>query len=299
MGGEYVVVGKMTNSDLNFKLKIFADCATGLFYRHCSAGQYQQQITVCPRCKVDSFPARSQAQQFMKKLYAFKNIQQLLKLDSPASKTRAKELSLENNFVTELTSLVIPNKRDEDVRVANIGGRRSHQDSSRMSQPFQPGIQTTSLQFGSISQSVALSRGYAKNIVNFGGRSGSRSAGRSGSSSDSRSGLRYNYSMYKATITTRPTTTTVDISSNCSITLYEAEYHTGSRVLITKSVSDISALSDKIYSVKVDGWCKWIIFSGKNFTGERKEFFEGENYFKRTDFGRLYLNAKSIRMIRL
>merc|ERR1711913_143988 len=105
--------------------------------------------------------------------------------------------------------------------VANIGGRRSHQDSSRMSQPFQPGIQTTSLQFGSISQSVALSRGYAKNIVNFGGRSGSRSAGRSGSrsagrsgsSSDSRSGLRYNYSKYKvladkATITTRPTTTT-------------------------------------------------------------------------------------------
>merc|ERR1711902_86249 len=178
----------------------------------------------------------------------------------------AKELSLENNFVTELTSLVIPNKRDEDVRVANIGGRRSHQDSSRMSQPFQPGIQTTSLQFGSISQSVALSRGYAKNIVNFGGRSGSRSAGRSGSSSDSRSGLRYNYSMYKATITTRPTTTTtttVDISSNCSITLYEAEYHTGARILITKSVSDISALSDKIYSVKVDGWCKWIIFSGK------------------------------------
>ena len=57
-GGEYVVVGKMTNTDLNFKLKIFADCATGLFYRHCSAGQYQQQITVCPRCKVDSFPAR-------------------------------------------------------------------------------------------------------------------------------------------------------------------------------------------------------------------------------------------------
>merc|ERR1711953_436934 len=32
-GGEYVVVGKMTNTDLNFKLKIFADCATGLFYR--------------------------------------------------------------------------------------------------------------------------------------------------------------------------------------------------------------------------------------------------------------------------
>ena len=74
----------------------------------------------------------------MKKLYAFKNIQQLLKLDTAASKTRAKELSLENNFVTDLTSLVIPNKRDGDVRVANLGetSRTSHQDwgSSRMSQ---------------------------------------------------------------------------------------------------------------------------------------------------------------------
>ena len=53
----------------------------------------------------------------MKKLYAFKNIQQLVKLDTPSSKTRAKELSLENNFVTDLTSLVIPSQREEEVRV--------------------------------------------------------------------------------------------------------------------------------------------------------------------------------------
>ena len=59
-GGEYVVVGKMTNTDKNrlFKLKIFADCSTGLFNHHCSAGQYQQEITLCPRCKEDNFPAR-------------------------------------------------------------------------------------------------------------------------------------------------------------------------------------------------------------------------------------------------
>ena len=57
-GGEYVVVGKVTYTDLNFKLKIFADCSTGLVHRHCSAGQYQQQITICPWCKVDNFPAR-------------------------------------------------------------------------------------------------------------------------------------------------------------------------------------------------------------------------------------------------
>merc|ERR1711936_412747 len=149
------VVGKITNTDLNFKLKIFGNCSRGLSNQHCSTGQYQQHITICPRCQDDNFPARSQAQQFMKKLYAFKNIQQLLKLDTTASKSRANELSLENNFVTDLTSLVIPNKRDEDVRVANLGetSRTSQQDwgiNSRMSQNYaSAGIQTTSLVFDS------------------------------------------------------------------------------------------------------------------------------------------------------
>ena len=100
---------------------------------------------------------RSEAQQFMKKLYAFKNIQQLVKLDTPSSKTRAKELSLENNFVTDLTSLVIPSQREEEVRVANLGENTgaSGQDwgSTRMSQNYSPGVQTTSLQFGSNTHS--------------------------------------------------------------------------------------------------------------------------------------------------
>ena len=124
----------------------------------------------------------------MKKLYAFKNIQQLLKLDTDSSKTRAKELSLENNFVTDLTSLVIPNKRDEDVRVANLGetSRTSQQawGQSRMSQNYAyAGIQTTSLQFGTRSGS-GRSRGRGGRPR---GRGGSRSVYKmSGSSSRSR-----------------------------------------------------------------------------------------------------------------
>ena len=228
----------------------------------------------------------------MKKLYAFKNIQQLLKLDTTASKTRAKELSLENNFVTDLTSLVIPNSRDEDVRVANLGetSRTSNQDHSRrMSQNYaSSGIQTTSLQFGCTTCSVSRS------VSGYGYRSRSRSVYKSGQRSGSRrrDQARYNYNssttrrqtttmrttktttITETTTTTATTTTTTtsttrtpeNISSNCSITLYGGEYHGGEQILLTENVADLSVhkFEDKVYSVKVEGLCHWSIFTGKN-----------------------------------
>ena len=79
----------------------------------------------------------------MKRLYAFKNIQQLMASGSKAAHSRAKELAIENNFVTDLTSLVIPNDREGGVKVANLGSTAS-QHQLRGSQPI---AQTTSLVF--------------------------------------------------------------------------------------------------------------------------------------------------------
>merc|ERR550525_53988 len=72
-----------------------------------------------------------------------------MKSDSKAAQARAKELSLENNFVTDLTSLVIPNDREEEVRLASTGyhdidydvGMSYRQSSSLMtlSSPPRPG----------------------------------------------------------------------------------------------------------------------------------------------------------------
>ena len=223
----------------------------------------------------------------MKKLFAFKNIQQLLKLDTPAAKTRAKELSLENNFVTDLTSLVIPNQRDEDVRVANLGetGRSSDEDwgSSRLAYS---GIQTTSLQFGSnthsnLDHSLSSSSGYGTRSVGLQGVAGrvGRPRPRFGLSSISRDQTSYKVrttpsstststTTATTTTTTRTTTTatpTAKIGSNCSIALYEGEYHAGTEILVTENVPDLSTLNfeDKVQSVKIEGWCKWIIYSGK------------------------------------
>ena len=234
----------------------------------------------------------------MKKLYAFKNIQQLVKLDTPSSKTRAKELSLENNFVTDLTSLVIPSQREEEVRVANLGENTevSGQDwaSTRMSQNYSPGVQTTSLQFGSNTHSPhSNQRSYLNH--HGGPRSGTLYRYSSGSGVPGqvyRAGPRLRSGMSgppgprpSATTSTRPTTTattttittttttttttrtaTEKISSNCSITLYEAEYHAGEQLLLTENVSDLSLhqFEDAVHSVKVEGECKWIMFSGKN-----------------------------------
>merc|ERR1711874_928804 len=154
--------------------------------------------------------------------------------------------------------------------------------------------------------------------------SGSGSGSRSwiGQRSGSMSISSYQYNSYitrtttSSTTTSRPTTTTtrttitsttsttatptVKISSNCSITLYEGEYHGGAMILLTENVPDLSILNfqNKVQSVKVVGWCKWIIYSGKNYTGYTREFIMGEKYVKRTDFGRLYLNAKSLEMLR-
>merc|ERR1712066_901113 len=55
-GGEYVIVGELTNSEENIELSIMGDCWTG---------QYQKHINICPRCQPDPPRHRSRAQSFM------------------------------------------------------------------------------------------------------------------------------------------------------------------------------------------------------------------------------------------
>ena len=181
----------------------------------------------------------------MKRLYAFKNIQQLMASGSKAAHSRAKELAMENNFVTDLTSLVIPNDREGGVKVANLGSTAS-QHQLRGSQPI---AQTTSLVFSpprswssrgrtSMMNSPTLSAGV--------GRMRGRGGGWRGVSNS--------------------TVTSPDDHQNCSITLYDKEYHSGQSLVVTRSIPDLSLhnFEDKLVSVKVEGNCRWKIFSGED-----------------------------------
>merc|ERR1711915_524257 len=69
-------------------------------------------VSCLPPSKI---PQNSREQTFMEKLYAFVTIKQLLKDEKPSARNRALNLALENNFVTEQTSLVVIDNQDSLV----------------------------------------------------------------------------------------------------------------------------------------------------------------------------------------
>ena len=115
LGGEYVITGKLSaaKADENAIISVIVD-GDG------KTGKYEKKLDVClfqktqiSNCRTPNTQA-PQGQDFMKKLYAFINIKQLLKKDDKyigddgkTAKEKATELALDNNFVTDLTSLVV------------------------------------------------------------------------------------------------------------------------------------------------------------------------------------------------
>eukprot|EP00092_Neocalanus_flemingeri_P012788 GFUD01013780.1.p1 GENE.GFUD01013780.1~~GFUD01013780.1.p1 ORF type:complete len:810 (+),score=178.26 GFUD01013780.1:82-2511(+) len=143
-GGEYVVVGRLNN-----QVPSEEDILTIVLKGEQRDGKYQKKIDICLRPRAlprlipslplpalpdnpldqevypslnclppPKYPQRSAAQNFMKKLHAFVNIKQLLKEEGESSRSKALQLSLENNFVTELTSLVVV--AQQDVKIVSL-----------------------------------------------------------------------------------------------------------------------------------------------------------------------------------
>ena len=199
----------------------------------------------------------------MKKLYAFKNIQQLMKSDSKAAQARAKELSLENNFVTDLTSLVIPNVREEEVRLASTGyhdidydvGMSYSPSSSLMtlSSPPRPGSTLSRVS----SRMFSMPHRNSLPVAKYTSRVPVRKAARRGV-------LKGRSSMPFVTSTEKSNSTSL-AQQNCSITLYSEEHHTGDTLQLTGNVPDLSLrhFEDRLVSLKVDGSCIWQIFDGE------------------------------------
>ena len=199
----------------------------------------------------------------MKKLYAFKNIQQLMKSDSKAAQARAKELSLENNFVTDLTSLVIPNDREEEVRLASTGyhdidydvGMSYRQSSSLMtlSSPPRPGSTLSRVS----SRMFSMPHRNSLPVAKYTSRVPVRKAARRGV-------LKGRSSIPFVTSTEKSNSTSL-AQQNCSITLYSEEYHTGDTLQLTGNVPDLSLrhFEDRLASLEVDGSCIWQIFDGE------------------------------------
>ena len=208
-----------------------------------------------------SIVSRSEAQKFMKRLYAFKTIKQILGLIdksagySDVEKRRALDLALENNFVTSLTSLVVTGQEDPIVVATREPSHdeRRHRTPSVSSQlpvyrPDIDGVGPTSVSFsfpnhGSISGSI-------RRDIGGSGRSGQQE--------------------WTTTTTTQSAPPTS--VGGCKLVLYSSTYYRGQAVEIMGDVTDLSSLNfgDKLASLKVEGSCRWEIFQGKSQHEHRK-----------------------------
>ena len=207
----------------------------------------------------------------MKKLYAFKNIQQLMKSDSKAAQARAKELSLENNFVTDLTSLVIPNDREEEVRLASTGyhdidydvGMSYSPSSSLMtlSSPPRPGSTLSRVS----SRMFSMPHRNSLPVPKYASRAQGGARGRTSGRKAARRGVLKGRSSIPFVTSTEKSNSTSLAQQNCSITLYSEEYHTGDTLQLTGNVPDLSLrhFEDRLASLEVDGSCIWQIFDGE------------------------------------
>merc|ERR1719495_1457151 len=157
-GGEYIIAGKVDQNTEqegeSLTIKIVGDSKKGLYKKNiqiCLRNNKKQDSKVDssfipiippPRCLLPpQYPPRSLAQDFMQKLHAFINIKQLIRkadLGEENEKNENKEealmLALNNNFVTDLTSLVVvrpdeepvvsslkqPNRADDELSIGSI-----------------------------------------------------------------------------------------------------------------------------------------------------------------------------------
>merc|ERR1712183_629138 len=129
-GGEFVVSGKLSTLEgpPGFGVKISGHGKDGL--------PYHREFDIClgisaPQCLQPRVFPKSEAQNFLQKLFAFQHIKQLLEKADIAEteeektelKEKATELSLENNLVTNVTSLVVV-KPDQEPKVTELNNLR-------------------------------------------------------------------------------------------------------------------------------------------------------------------------------
>merc|ERR1712002_1450445 len=121
-GGEYIIAGKLEDDVPEgeiLSVNVVGEGKKGVYektFEICLYGEgFPEDLTILyndtdivPSCYFPPlYPPRSNTQQFMLKLHAFLNIKQLIKKSDSESEKKALELALENNFVTDLTSLVV------------------------------------------------------------------------------------------------------------------------------------------------------------------------------------------------
>ena len=292
-GGEFVVAGKMvqpagTKGTSRDRLKVM------VAGRGSAAKVFSDQLLIClPPVEQDDtdhgvftddcehppvLQPRSEAQTFLKRLHAFLNIRQLLKTSSEANREKARLLALENNFVTEVTSLLVrrPDGGQEVASATNI----------RLSNRF-PNAWPK-------SKSVASPVDYSDEELN------------DNYAEDEE--IDYAVDEYDFRIASTPRASFDDdeveveasygrcgvVGESSQLTLYTATYYRAENLTLTDSAADLSGgAGGRAVSARLTGPCCWVLYAELNYAGESVRLEPGTEYKSVTSLGRLLQKVKS------
>jgi len=311
-GGQFVVAGKLDQAeDGGLEVEITGDTSQGAYRRTIQIclrkpiPSNQTELTISSvfphRCILPSpVPKRSQAQEFMQSLHAFLNIKQLLRKDQ---KEAALALSLENNFVTPVTSLVVVRPEQKDILLSEPKPELKHNKLPTFHN--QVGLRTCCSYNKAPFASVAnQGQGLRRRIPGATRRPNINGALSTTSPFFSFTSTTIFPVFHTSTITTTTTSTTstTTVPSSCfgGLTLYSRTYHRGENLtLITDSNNlSVSNFDDKAVSATVEGSCCWILFSDPDYGGVSYRLVPGGDYKTTSSFGRnLLQEVSSVRRI--
>eukprot|EP00092_Neocalanus_flemingeri_P031159 GFUD01033850.1.p1 GENE.GFUD01033850.1~~GFUD01033850.1.p1 ORF type:complete len:834 (-),score=234.91 GFUD01033850.1:1233-3734(-) len=307
-GGEYIIAGKLENKNIPenefISIKVIGDGKTG---------PYERDIVICLRSDQEkevkerkllvpiippsacilppSYPPRSLTQDFMQKLHAFINIKQLLKKSDLSTeestnlhKEKALKLALDNNFVTDLTSLVVV-RPDEKPTISSFE---------------KPG----SSDYGYPSK-IAYRSSSGGNF--FLRQKGSGISGAGGASFFIvQNSLPVQYDVFDLRspddISQYDTEDDYDLrnsTSECTgnLTLFSKTYLRGEELVLSDESADLEEIffDNLSVSASVSGSCCWKIFSDKNFKGKSLLLSSKGTYTSVSSLGELFRETSAAR----
>ena len=281
-GSEYIVAGKIIPNEGNFTISI-----------KCIGQDSVNEVLTVPSTPT----VRSEAQHFLQKLYAFLTIKQLLLKEDGQSK--ALQMSIENNFVTKLTSLIVEkgnnNKEeafilDKRPQIRNYSSGMTTRSRSGVSWRKQPQF------FGGPTKGgwSHHSSGYYKASAFGVPRSGGSSSG----VPRIMGGNQYqDYDYYGGRNSPLPTKTETHTSCFGKLTLYTKTYRRGESHEITDTSENLNSFTNKAVSALVDGNCCWRVYANINLTGASLLLSPGQDYNSVTSLHTLFRNMESVQRV--
>jgi len=330
-GGEYIIAGKL-NQDTGLKSQSLTIQVDGRGKK----GPYRRDIQIClrseemqdkdriqdkegstlllpiippPQCLLPpQYPQRSLTQDFMQRLHAFLNIKQLIRKadlgneeEKREDKEKALTLALDNNFVTDLTSLVVIRP---DMRPI----------ISKLERPSLPSISSPSPSyygaFLAYSAPAPSSAYYYADYDSF--------YQDYIQEDDMNLNSTKSFSLVSTTTTTKTTTTyrplrtstesgvqyiskndTQEDKTECagSLTLFTKTYLRGDKAVLEEEEADLANISFDNLSVSasVSGSCCWQIFSEQNYSGNNILLSSQGSYTSVSSLGSLFREVSSVR----